>query len=694
MQLFYKIKIWQKLLITSIAFLIPTMLLVYLLVHEKNIAINFGSKEVSGLEYLSPLSKMYQTVCMQNLEMKMQSLEGREASKRNDEFMSAVSALRETSARLSLLGENGRLSQENRQTSLFQQVEEIPSGRYDYNQFGVTVSTIKDLWRIVGDSSNLILDPDLDSYYLMDFCVVKTPDGIDYLRRLILLSCDVASRKIVSEDERTELLLLSNILKTNVLEGRKSIHTAIDNDSTVNQSIKSNAGNASEINYSTVFALLQKINDELILKKNPGISSGEIIKDGRKALSDYFTAYTAVSGQLHLLLDKRVNSFFRNEVITLSAVFMLIIAAFGCSLFIMRSINRTVSTAVEVLSRMSGGNLKERASIRRDDELGLVLGSINSYLDKMTDIVSAIDEISEELSNTAKGLSNESSMLSSSSQEQSGEIEEITATTENISANIELIAQSSNSQVERIGSLEGKIHVLSDMIQELDDKMHGVLNLTGRMIADIQKRQISLHQMNESMEAIDASSREMVSIVGIISDISDQINLLSLNAAIEAARAGEYGRGFAVVAGEISKLADNTAQSIKDIDVLIKRNEVEIARGMDNTSATLAMIESLIKDVSSIDGMVVAISGYTENQKKINSEVISESDGVRKLSSEINSAIMQQRSAMQEILHSTSRTSEITQTNANISYMIAQASTGVLDVASLLKSKLSFFKVR
>ncbi len=96
---------------------------------------------------------------------------------------------------------------------------------------------------------------------------------------------------------------------------------------------------------------------------------------------------------------------------------------------------------------------------------------------------------------------------------------------------------------------------------------------------DARAGQDSLHNMNSSMQKAGESSHEMQNIVGMISDISDQINLFSLNAAIESARAGDAGKGFAVVSDQISKLAEETANSIGEINTLIKENSSEIEAG-------------------------------------------------------------------------------------------------------------------
>ena len=156
-------------------------------------------------------------------------------------------------------------------------------------------------------------------------------------------------------------------------------------------------------------------------------------------------------------------------------------------------------------------------------------------------------------------------------------MEEITATDE-ISAGIDNVAAGASDQVERITRLVETIDRLTGIIHDVERKTSEAARVTGSISDMARDGEAGMREMNESMEAIGESSREMTGIVAIINDISDRINLLSLNASIEAARAGDAGRGFAVVADEISKLADQTSRSVKEIDGHIRKTESEQPR--------------------------------------------------------------------------------------------------------------------
>jgi methyl-accepting chemotaxis protein len=144
------------------------------------------------------------------------------------------------------------------------------------------------------------------------------------------------------------------------------------------------------------------------------------------------------------------------------------------------------------------------------------------------------------------------------------------------------------------------------------------------IISEIKNVSASIEKLQKTMENLDGRSKEIGDVISLISDIADQTNLLSLNAAIEAARAGEQGRGFAVVADEVKKLAERTSKSTSDIKQIIERL-------LDETSKTTQAIKTSVENVKSISDKTQTAEEIFKNimnavkDEKSNMDIISSS---------------------------------------------------------------------
>ncbi|MCU1740405.1 MULTISPECIES: methyl-accepting chemotaxis protein [Pseudomonas] len=235
---------------------------------------------------------------------------------------------------------------------------------------------------------------------------------------------------------------------------------------------------------------------------------------------------------------------------------LAMLLAVGAAIWLLRSKLRPLDDLVRQAQALGAGDLSVRLNVSSHDEIGQLADSFNQMGQALSSMVEHIRKAAGEVSSRAQVLSGLSGGAYEGMEQQSGEItsmagavEEFSATSLNIADNMgntERLAQE-NARQTRIGRT-----AMEEASTSLE-QIAGSLGSTAQVINALGQR-----------------SEEIGGIVGVITSIADQTNLLALNAAIEAARAGEQGRGFAVVADEVRSLAGRTREATEQISGMIQ----------------------------------------------------------------------------------------------------------------------------
>ena len=426
--------------------------------------------------------------------------------------------------------------------------------------------------------------------------------------------------------------------------------------------------------------------------------SGEVPILGVSYYTCYYPLKDSAGATIGVLYAGVEKSEFMREYyamvrdVVIASVVLLVLF---CSLVYVysRRITAILHKVVALAEELSSGNLKSEISIRTGDELEHMADALNNMRLHLNGVLLDISKVSMQLSSSSEELSASSETSASTAQSGAASTEELTATIEEISAGMESIDADASGQLESIEQLIGRLGVLSEVANETAVQLKQAGENSANINIQAATGQKLLDSMSQTMQQINTGSQEMLNITTIINDISDKINLLSLNASIEAARAGDAGRGFAVVAEEISKLADQTANSIKSIDTLIRGNNAEITGGLSKADETVRAIGSIVEGVETINGMLSRLHQNMERLEESRKSVETDAKTVIERADAIKAATGEQKGAMNEMVRSVGNMTEVTQTIASGSEEIASSSEEIAAMAEQLQSKVDYFKL-
>ncbi|BAU29455.1 methyl-accepting chemotaxis sensory transducer with Cache sensor [Aneurinibacillus soli] len=355
-----------------------------------------------------------------------------------------------------------------------------------------------------------------------------------------------------------------------------------------------------------------------MLKTKQGMK--EFTKDGH----DYMVFYHQVPGTSWMMalevplaeFTSPLNSLLIKVVIS-GAVTLVVIALF-VYLSLLRPVRR-IRDIASVAERIAGGDLRaEQLPVDSEDEIGHLSHAVNGMLENLRRLIDQVNQ-------TARQVASSSQELAAGVAHAGGTLNQITIATQEVAVGVEQEVEGITKTAQTMEHMTNGVHQIASSSSVVAEAVH-------RTAVEAEKGNRTIQQAVQQMNTIGTSveeaasvvrllgerSQEIGGIIGVITSIAEQTNLLALNAAIEAARAGEQGKGFAVVADEVRKLAEQSKQSADQIAQVIQEIQGETQRAVGSMNKGT---EEVSTGVQAVDEAGLIFQNIMDSVESISTQI-------------------------------------------------------------------------
>lgn len=316
--------------------------------------------------------------------------------------------------------------------------------------------------------------------------------------------------------------------------------------------------------------------------------------------------------------------------------------------------NRITRPIVDIGERLSemaqhGGDLTQQLDENRGDEIGQLGHGFNAIIHKVKDIMIDIKHTEQVMDTSFSELRQMSTEVEECVNAQVEESESVATAATEMNHSIQEVSNLAQSTADKTESTQSEIQSVNEQVVQTQQRM--------------QQLNDSNVNTQQTIKELADQTQMISSVVDTISSISEQTNLLALNAAIEAARAGEQGRGFAVVADEVRSLAARTQESTAEIKEVIERLQTQasaaveamdansgmVSEGLENTQQATASLSQVVDEIQAITNMNTQVATATQEQSTVIDELSANVNRIADMASTVSELSKRTQQVVKEL---------------------------------------------